>query len=152
MQSLAVALALVLMGRPVFNDKTLAELAADSELVLEVEQATPFTATRTNAEGCPEDLWRVVVREVVAKKGAAAPAVGKTVEIINNPTALFDCMARKKNPSGVSFSAPRYAPSAATPGRRFLVFVNVAPRGYIVTVQNGWDVVEKKGELGGAKK
>jgi hypothetical protein len=149
MQSLAVVLGLVLMGRPVFQEKTFATLAAESELVLEVEKATPFTATRMNAEGCEEALWRVTVKQVLrtSPEAKSVPKMGQTLEVIVNPTALFDCMARKKNPSGVSFSAPRYSPAASEPGERFLFFVHSSPRGFMVTVQNGWDVVEKKSEL-----
>jgi hypothetical protein len=116
MSSLAVSLALVLMGRPVFHDMTIAELAASSELVLEVEQASPFTGSRQNAEGCEEQLWHVVVKGVVSGS-KDAPAVG---------------------------SAPRYTPSAPSPAKRFLVFVRSSPRGFILATQSGWDSVEKK--------
>lgn len=147
----AVAVALVLMGRPVVKDKSLAELAADAELVLEVEKASPFTASRKNAEGCEEALWRVVVKQVLRQKRAPdAPEplrTGETVEVIVNPTALFDCMARTHSPSGVSFSAPRYTPAAAEPGLRFLLFVNKGKRGYIVSVESAWDVLEQKPKL-----
>jgi hypothetical protein len=143
MSSLAVSLALVLMGRPVFHDMTIAELAASSELVLEVEQASPFTGSRQNAEGCEEQLWHVVVKGVVSGS-KDAPAVGSSLAVITNPTGLFDCMARKKNGSGVSFSAPRYTPSAPAPAKRFLVFVRSSPRGFILATQSGWDSVEKK--------
>lgn len=149
MQLLAVWLSLVLMGRPVFHDLSTAELQAASEFVLEVEQAKTFTAARSNAEGCEEQLWRVIVKDVLfAKKDAPkAPAVDSTLEVIVNPTQLFDCMARKQNPSGVSFSAPRYKPSSAAPSGRFLVFVRSSPRGYVVASQNGWDALEKKSAL-----
>jgi hypothetical protein len=152
MQSLAVALTLVLMGKPVFQNKTLAELTADSDFVLEVEKASPFTSARTNAEGCEEKLWRVKVKGIVSvgpntKDVPDAPKPRATLDVIINPTELFDCMARKRNPSGVSFSAPRYTPAANEPGDRFLLFVNSAKRGYIVTTQNAWDVIEKKSEL-----
>lgn len=153
MQSLAVALALVLMGRPVFHDMSIAELQAASEYVLEVEQASSFTGSRQNAEGCEEQLWRVVVKAVLKDSGAGtkAPAVDSTLEVIINPTGLFDCMARKQNPSGVSFSAPRYSPSATAPGKRFLVFVRGGPRGFILATQNGWDALEKKAALPAGK-
>ncbi|MFT3712881.1 MAG: hypothetical protein QM817_34950 [Archangium sp.] len=150
MQSLALALGLVLMGKPVFQNKSLEELSAESELVLEVEKATPFTSTRKNAEGCEEQLWRVVVKEVLRTNGDGAkspPKAGTTLEVIVNPTALFDCMVRKKNPNGASFSAPRFTPSASEPGSRFLFFVHASPRGFMVTVQNGWEAIEKKDAL-----
>ena len=149
MRLLAVSVSLVLMGRPVFKDMSTAELQAASEYVLEVEQARSFTGSRSNAEGCQEQLWRVNVKSVLwAKQDAPKPpAVDGTIEIIINPTQLFDCLTRKQNPSGVSFSAPRYTPSAPEPGNRFLIFVRSSPRGYLVTSQNAWDTLDKKSAL-----
>jgi hypothetical protein len=149
MQLLAISITLVLMGRPVFHDTSIAELQAASEYVLEVERAATFTASRTNPEGCEEQLWRVVVKDVLSAGKAAAkpPAVDSTIEVIVNPTGLFDCMARKKKPGGVSFSASRYTPSADSPGNRFLVFVRSGARGYVMATQNGWDTLEKKSAL-----
>lgn len=149
MKFLAVSLSLVLMGRPVFREMSTAELQAASEFVLEVEAAKNFTDARPNAEGCEEKLWRVSVKGVLfsGKDAPKPPAAESAIEVINNPTELFDCMARKRSSSGVSFSAPRYTPGAAMPSGRFLVFVRSSPRGFMVAAQNGWDTLEKKSAL-----
>ena len=95
----------------------------------------------------------MTVKGVLSTKKDASkpPAVESTIEVIINPTSLFDCMARKQNAGGVSFSAPRYSPSATEPGERFLVFVRGGARGFILTTQNGWDALEKKASLPVAK-
>lgn len=151
MNALTLLATLTLMGKPMHREQSIAELTTSSSFVLEVEQATPFVTTRTNAQGCEEKLWHVTVRAHLATGLNAGeqepPKPGARLEVIVNPTALFDCMARKTNPSGVSFSAPRHTPAASEPGPRFLLFVNKGTAGYLITAQNGWDVLEKKTEL-----
>lgn len=151
MNALTLLATLALMGRPMISEQSVAQLSESCSFALEVEQASPFTATRKNKEGCEEYVWRVVVKEVILSGGSAdkqePPKAGTTIEVIVNPTQLFDCMIRKTNPSGASFSAPRHTPAASEPGPRFLLFVNKGTAGYMITAQNGWDVLEKKSEV-----
>ncbi|MFO0597044.1 MAG: hypothetical protein U0228_17140 [Myxococcaceae bacterium] len=156
MTALALIAALTLMGKPILQEQSIAELTAHSSFVLEVEAASPFTSTRKNPEGCDEKLWHVVVKGQVAIGGAAdkqdPPKVGAKIDVIVNPTQLFDCMIRKTNPNGASFSAPRHTPGASEPGPRFLIFVTQGTRGFMVTAENGWDVLEKKSEVPATKR
>ncbi|MBL8910157.1 MAG: hypothetical protein JNM17_05560 [Archangium sp.] len=151
MHALTLLTTLTLMGRPMISEQSVAQLTESCSFALEVEAASPFTATRKNKEGCEEKLWRVVVKETIVSGGSAdkqePPKAGTTIEVIVNPTELFDCMIRKTNPNGASFSAPRHTPAASEPGPRFLLFVNKGTAGYMITAQNGWDVLEKRPEV-----
>jgi hypothetical protein len=140
-------------GKPMPLEVSLAELAARSDAVLLVEWASPPERRSPNDEGCEELRWRLLVKRVVRSRLDTPLARRATIEVVANLSALFDCHLRLSNPSGGSFSAPRYrAPADAPPARGpFLVFVRSAPAGLVLAADDGWEVAGRAGEVEGKR-
>lgn len=136
-------------GGPEWSDTSLAQLIAQTNLVLVVESATPFEARTPNDEGCEELRWRVTVREVVRSSLDRAPKPGQVIEAVANLSTLFDCHLKHVNPTGGSFNAPRYHSPAAEPPKKgpFLLFVRQAPVGFVLTVDGAWDHAARATEV-----
>jgi hypothetical protein len=138
-------------GRPVFHDLTLEQITAKSDAVLIVEKVKPFQLSERKLAGnCVELSWPLKVKEVLKNKTKEHIEVGKSISVIVNATAIFDCSTRIDNPTGVSFAAERYVPS--TPLLldnidMFIIFVRADKKQIHLIAQDSIEQVLRKEEI-----